>query len=82
MRTTSRLAILLGLLLGSGICAFADITWKLQDVDFSSGNQASRLVSNARAAAIPLPEPSAVLVFFVALAGVTGGTRLLRRERA
>jgi hypothetical protein len=41
MRTTSRVTILLGLLVGSGISAFADITWKLQDVDFSNGNQAT-----------------------------------------
>ena len=169
MRTTSRAAILLALLVGSGICAYGDITWNLQDVDFSNGNQATGyfitndavntvisfsitvsgpatlaaftaasvdsaylpgeigfansgwaayvdlypsspltpaggtiyltghdawgdkygvdcpgcgVVDNPNAAVTTLPEPSAVLVFFVALAGVTGGTRLFRRKRA
>jgi hypothetical protein len=161
MRTTSRLAVLLGLLLGSGICAYADIQWTFNNVVFNNGDSVTGyfvtndavnqydsisavvvsgpdsftiagldsaylpteigifnsgwgrsidlsmlspltsaggivpitsgydcpgcgtlLADNPTVVGVDLPEPSAVLVFFVALAGVTGGTRLLRRERA
>jgi hypothetical protein len=40
MKAFSRVMIGMGLLLGSGVCAMADIVWTLNDVDFSDGNQA------------------------------------------
>jgi hypothetical protein len=162
MRTAARLAILLGLLLGSGICAYADIEWTFNNVVFNNGDSVTGyfitndavtqydsisavvvsgpdsftiagldsaylpaeigifnsgwsryidlymlspltssggivpiksgydcpgcgtllLAHSPAVVGVDLPEPSAVLVLFVALAGVTGGTRLLRRKRA